>query len=92
MAPGAADRAIFDGLPYDLNVQHAILRVLVQIIGLDVVTQWGVRSGLCSEDGIPNFGRSFALDTKFADLELALSNPMHQLNAADRNSCTSKPL
>jgi hypothetical protein len=66
--------------------------VLVQFIGLDVVTQWGVLSGLCSEDSLPNFGHSFALDTKFADLELALSNPMHQLNAADRNSCTSKPL
>jgi hypothetical protein len=63
----------------------------VQIIGLDVVTQWGVLSGLCSENSIPNFGRSFALDTKFADLELTLSNPMHQFNAADRNSCAPKP-
>jgi len=54
-------------------------------------TQWGVLPGLCSEDSIPNIGRGFSLDTKFADLELTLSNPMHQFNAADRNSCTSKP-
>jgi hypothetical protein len=52
----------------------------------------GTLHGLCGEYSIPNLGRGFTLDAKFADLELTLSNPMHQFNAADRNSCAPKSL
>jgi hypothetical protein len=65
--------------------------VLVQIIGLRVASHFGMLPSSCSKYRIPNFGRGFPLDPKFADLELILSNPMHQFSAADRKSCTSKP-
>jgi hypothetical protein len=66
--------------------------VLAQTIGLNLTRRAGTLHGLCGEYSIPNLGRSFTLDTKFADLELTLSNPMHQFNAADSKPCTKKPL
>lgn len=65
--------------------------VLVQIIGLGVASHFGMLPASCSKYSIPNFGRGFALDPKFADLELTLSNPMHQFDAADRNLRAPKP-
>jgi transposase len=75
------------------GVTHLLVpdKVLVQIIGQRVASHIGMLPSSCSKYSIPNFGRGFPLDPKFAGLELTLSNPMHQFNAADRNSCTSKP-
>jgi hypothetical protein len=43
----------------------------------------GLQEGLCSENYIPDFGRSSALDAKLAEYELTFPDPMHQFNASD---------
>jgi len=55
------------------NVRHADMCVAFAVLP----------SG--SEYRVPDSGRSFALSTKTAQVELSLTDGVHQLNAGDRN-------
>src|ERR1700730_17811812 len=45
-----------------------------------------------SEHRIPNLGSGFVFDAKLVELELTLSDPVHEFDAGDRRRGSSKPL
>jgi hypothetical protein len=56
---------------------------VVQTFGINAMKRSASLRGSRRENGIPDFGRRFAVDAKLSEFELTFPDPAHQFNARD---------